>query len=117
MNNALDMIRNEHLSMSRLLALLEQQSHLLSTATPSADQVGWALGYQGENGKWRGLQAQIRWAVRQIVVAAIMTRRQCAACGVAASERELTAVLRGEWFVPWRLEVRCYQCVTGEIAQ
>jgi murein DD-endopeptidase MepM/ murein hydrolase activator NlpD len=50
-----------------ILALLEQQSHLLSTATPSADQVGWALGYQGENGKWRGLQAQIRWAVRQIV--------------------------------------------------
>ncbi|HEU5099222.1 MAG TPA: peptidoglycan DD-metalloendopeptidase family protein [Roseiflexaceae bacterium] len=52
-----------------ILALIELQSRLLSTAGPSADQVGWALGYQGENGNKRGLQAQMRWVVRQILFA------------------------------------------------
>jgi murein DD-endopeptidase MepM/ murein hydrolase activator NlpD len=52
-----------------ILALIELQSRLLSTAGPSSDQVGWALGYQGENGSKRGLQAQVRWAVKQILVA------------------------------------------------
>ncbi len=50
-----------------VLALLELQSSLLSTAGPSAEQVGWAMGYRGENGNRRGLSAQVRWAVRQIV--------------------------------------------------
>lgn len=49
-----------------LLALLELQGQLLSTASPSSDQVGWAVGYRGENGIRRGLAAQVRWAVRQI---------------------------------------------------
>jgi len=52
-----------------ILALLEQRSSLLSIASPSADQVGWALGYQGENGNKRGLQAQVRWAIKQILLA------------------------------------------------
>ena len=52
-----------------ILALIELQSRLLSTAGPSSDQVGWALGYQGENGNKRGLQAQVRWAVKQILYA------------------------------------------------
>jgi murein DD-endopeptidase MepM/ murein hydrolase activator NlpD len=52
-----------------ILALIELQSRLLSTASPAADQVGWALGYQGENGNKRGLQAQVRWAVKQILYA------------------------------------------------
>jgi murein DD-endopeptidase MepM/ murein hydrolase activator NlpD len=52
-----------------ILALIELQSRLLSTANPSSDQVGWALGYQGENGTKRGLQAQVRWAVKQILYA------------------------------------------------
>src|SRR4051812_5471193 len=52
-----------------VLALIELQSRLLSTAGPSSDQVGWALGYQGENGNKRGLQAQVRWAVKQVLYA------------------------------------------------
>jgi len=52
-----------------ILALIELQSRLISTASPSSDQVGWALGYQGENGNKRGLQAQVRWAVKQILYA------------------------------------------------
>ena len=49
-----------------ILALLELQSQVLSTASPSADQIGWAMGYRGENGARRGLTAQVRWAVRQL---------------------------------------------------
>jgi murein DD-endopeptidase MepM/ murein hydrolase activator NlpD len=52
-----------------ILALIELQSRLLSTAAPSSDQVGWALGYQGENGNKRGIQSQVRWAVKQILYA------------------------------------------------
>ena len=52
-----------------ILALIELQSRLLSTAGPSSDQVGWAAGYQGENGNKRGLQAQVRWAVKQLLYA------------------------------------------------
>src|SRR5258706_647137 len=52
-----------------LLALLELQSRTLSTASPSAEQIGWAIGYHGENGNKRGLAAQVRWAVRQILLA------------------------------------------------
>jgi murein DD-endopeptidase MepM/ murein hydrolase activator NlpD len=52
-----------------ILALLELRAGLLSTANPTADQVGWAMGYQGENGNRRGLQAQMRWAVKQILLA------------------------------------------------
>lgn len=49
-----------------LLALLEQQSKLLSTPNPSQDQFDWAMNYRGENGNKRGLQVQIRWARGQI---------------------------------------------------
>lgn len=49
-----------------ILALLEYRSRLLSTPKPTADQVGWAMGYQGENGNKRGLATQVRWAVRQL---------------------------------------------------
>lgn len=52
-----------------ILALLELQSRLLSSPSPSADQVGWAMSYHGENGAKRGLAAQVRWAVRQIYYA------------------------------------------------
>lgn len=52
------------------------------------------------------------WATRQAVVAALMTAQSsCGACGTRADQRELTAVVQGEWFVPWMLEVRCYDCV------
>lgn len=52
-----------------ILALLESQSGLLSTPQPTSDQIGWAIGFQGDNGNWRGLQAQTRWAVRQMFYA------------------------------------------------
>ena len=44
-----------------LLALIESQSGLLSAAQPTADQVGWALNFQGDGGGRRGLYAQLRW--------------------------------------------------------
>ncbi len=52
-----------------VLALLELHGDLLSDPDPSADQLGWAAGYRGENGNRRGLQAQVRWAVKQILYA------------------------------------------------
>jgi murein DD-endopeptidase MepM/ murein hydrolase activator NlpD len=51
-----------------ILALLEQRSALLSTPNPSPDQLGWALAYQGENGNKRGFQAQVRWAIKQMLL-------------------------------------------------
>jgi murein DD-endopeptidase MepM/ murein hydrolase activator NlpD len=52
-----------------ILALIELQSGALSTASPSSDQLGWAVGYHGENGNRRGLTAQVRWAVKQLFYA------------------------------------------------
>ncbi|MBU6333136.1 MAG: peptidoglycan DD-metalloendopeptidase family protein [Chloroflexi bacterium] len=54
---------NPHL----VLALLELQGALLSDPAPTADQFTWAAGYRGEAGNRAGLQAQVRWAVRQIL--------------------------------------------------
>lgn len=52
-----------------ILALIELQSALVSDAQPSADQYGWAAGYRGESGRRRGLQAQVRWAVKEMLYA------------------------------------------------
>jgi murein DD-endopeptidase MepM/ murein hydrolase activator NlpD len=52
-----------------ILALLESQNALLSNAQPSSDQLGWAIGFEGDRGNWRGLQGQVRWAVRQMFYA------------------------------------------------
>jgi murein DD-endopeptidase MepM/ murein hydrolase activator NlpD len=52
-----------------LLALLETQSGLITSSKPSDDQLAWAMGYRGENGNRRGLSAQVRWAVRQLLFA------------------------------------------------
>lgn len=51
------------------------------------------------------------WSIRQTVVGALMTRRSCEDCGRGPTEVELTASRLREWFVPWTLEVRCYDCV------
>jgi hypothetical protein len=53
-------------------------------------------------------------AIAQTVVAALMQEKNgCVTCGATASQRELTVERRREWFVPWTLEVRCYDCVNG----
>lgn len=52
-----------------ILALIELRSGLVSDPDPTADQLGWAVGYQGESGNRRGVQAQVRWAVKQILYA------------------------------------------------
>lgn len=52
-----------------ILALLEQRQGLISTPNPTPDELGWAVAYQGENGNRRGLTAQIRWAIKQILFA------------------------------------------------
>ncbi|HEY1013127.1 MAG TPA: peptidoglycan DD-metalloendopeptidase family protein, partial [Herpetosiphonaceae bacterium] len=49
-----------------LLALLEIQQGLLSNPTPGPEQVDWAMRFQGEDEKWRGLYPQIRWAAREL---------------------------------------------------
>lgn len=46
-----------------LLALLELQSGLLSTADPSPTRFDWALGFRGEGGSYRGLYRQINWGI------------------------------------------------------
>ncbi|HWQ14182.1 MAG TPA: peptidoglycan DD-metalloendopeptidase family protein [Roseiflexaceae bacterium] len=52
-----------------ILALLELHGGLISNPTPSPEQVGWAAGYRGEGGIRRGVQAQVRWAIKQILYA------------------------------------------------
>lgn len=49
-----------------ILALLEFQQGLLSNPTPTPDQLDWAMKFDGENEKWRGLHGQIRWAAREL---------------------------------------------------
>lgn len=46
-----------------LLALLEQQSQLITTVQPSPDQLTWAMGYYGDDGNRAGLYSQLRWAI------------------------------------------------------
>ncbi len=52
-----------------ILALIELQSGLIGDPQPTADQFAWALGFRGENGRRRGLQAQVRWAVKEMLYA------------------------------------------------
>ncbi|HEU5088245.1 MAG TPA: peptidase M23, partial [Roseiflexaceae bacterium] len=52
-----------------ILALMQSQNGLLSNAQPSSDQVGWAIGFEGDRGNWRGIRGQVRWAVRQMFYA------------------------------------------------
>ncbi|MBC8161673.1 MAG: peptidoglycan DD-metalloendopeptidase family protein [Roseiflexaceae bacterium] len=57
-----------------VLALLESQAGLLSAERPSQQQLDWAMGYRTKDAKpgedkLRGLTAQVRWAVRQLLYA------------------------------------------------
>lgn len=49
-----------------MLALFELNAGLVSAATPSAEQLAWAMGYQGDGGGRRGLYSQMRWAAREL---------------------------------------------------
>ncbi|MBC8162042.1 MAG: peptidoglycan DD-metalloendopeptidase family protein [Roseiflexaceae bacterium] len=51
-----------------VVALLETQGGLVSTAQPTPEQLAWAAGFRKE--EWRrGVQSQVRWAVRQMLFA------------------------------------------------
>jgi murein DD-endopeptidase MepM/ murein hydrolase activator NlpD len=47
-------------------ALLEQQSRLLSSAEPSPEQMSWALGFRGEDGRRQGLYQQFYWGMIEL---------------------------------------------------
>lgn len=49
-----------------LLAMLEEQSQLLSTEQPSTEQMTWAMGYRGEGGNRQGLLEQLRWGATEL---------------------------------------------------
>lgn len=49
-----------------LLSLMELQSGVLSTSTPSSEQLAWAAGFRGENGNRRGVFNQLRWLTREL---------------------------------------------------
>ena len=49
-----------------VLALIEQQSGLISNGSPSDDAAKFMLGYRGEDGRIAGWNGQLRWAIRQL---------------------------------------------------
>jgi murein DD-endopeptidase MepM/ murein hydrolase activator NlpD len=49
-----------------VLALIEQQSGLLSNSAPSEDQQRFMLGFRGENEGRAGWMSQLRWAIREL---------------------------------------------------
>lgn len=49
-----------------MLALIEQQSQLLSSEQPSPDQTNWALGFRGEAGRRQGLFQQLFWGMIEL---------------------------------------------------
>jgi hypothetical protein len=52
-----------------LLALIEQQSGLITNPAPSEDQIKWMLGYRGDDERHAGWFAQLRWARREMHLA------------------------------------------------
>jgi murein DD-endopeptidase MepM/ murein hydrolase activator NlpD len=49
-----------------VLALIEQQSGIVTQANVQPERVDWALDFRGDEGRWRGIIAQTRWAVREL---------------------------------------------------
>lgn len=49
-----------------VLALIEQQSGLVTQPDSSADRLDWALNYHGDEGRFRGVIQQTRWAIREL---------------------------------------------------
>ncbi len=49
-----------------LLALMEQQSEILSQAEPSPEQIAWAMGFHGDEERRKGLYAQLYWGAVEL---------------------------------------------------
>ncbi|NJK78787.1 MAG: peptidoglycan DD-metalloendopeptidase family protein [Chloroflexaceae bacterium] len=49
-----------------MLALLEQQSRLISSSAPSTEQTMLALGYSSDEERYKGLYNQLRWGAIQL---------------------------------------------------
>lgn len=49
-----------------VLALIEQQSGLITNPNPSPEQLDWAVGYHGDAEKWRGLVQQMHWVTTEL---------------------------------------------------
>jgi len=52
-----------------ILALLEYQADLVTQPNQPDDRYRWAVGYYGDEGRFAGFSAQIRWAVREMFYA------------------------------------------------
>jgi murein DD-endopeptidase MepM/ murein hydrolase activator NlpD len=52
-----------------ILALLEYQADLVTQPNQPDDRYQWAVGYYGDEGRFAGFGAQIRWAVRELFYA------------------------------------------------
>lgn len=49
-----------------VLALIEQQSGLITQPDASPERMEWALNYHGEDERYRGFLTQVRWAIREL---------------------------------------------------
>lgn len=49
-----------------VLALIEQQSGLITSPDESPERLDWALNYRGEDEHWIGFLPQLRWAIREL---------------------------------------------------
>lgn len=56
-------------SPKTILALMEYQSGLVTQSGMPDDRYRWAVGYRGESQRFAGMNAQIRWAVRELFYA------------------------------------------------
>lgn len=52
-----------------ILALIEYQADLVTQPNQPNERYTWAVGYAGEDGKFAGLGAQMRWAAREMFYA------------------------------------------------
>jgi murein DD-endopeptidase MepM/ murein hydrolase activator NlpD len=49
-----------------VLALIEQQSGIVTRGDLPPERVDWALDFRGDDERWRGIIAQTRWAIREL---------------------------------------------------
>ncbi len=56
-------------SPQTILALMEYHADLVTQSGMPDDRYQWAVGYRGDAGRFAGMNAQIRWAVREIFYA------------------------------------------------